>query len=284
MAEITAGLVMKLRKISGQGMMDCKNALGETNGDLDEALTLLRKKGMATLEKRSGRDTTEGKIVFCKSDNGKTAVLASLCCETDFVAKSDDFLAAAEKLGDYAMACEAEGGAEAILNTAVAGKSFSEVITDTVSKTGEKMEVGEYVRYSLSGEGVIGSYIHFNGKMGAMVEIEANGSAEALQDTANNIAMHITACKPIAVNRDSVDPKVVEQERSIAAEQMKDKPAQIIDKIVEGKMNKFFGEQCLLDQAFVKDEEVTVGAYLGKAAKSAGVEAKIKKFERFAIG
>lgn len=283
MAEISASDVMKLRKMSGQGMMDCKAALAEANGDLDEAMSILRKKGLATLAKRAGRDTSEGKIVLACDD--KSVAMATLCCETDFVAKSDDFLATAELMKKYMLACSQDDSAQAIVDTAVDGKKFSEVITDCVSKTGEKTEVGEYVKFSSNGSNVIGTYVHFNNKVGAMVEVETDVAAnEELKSLANDITMHITACKPIAVDRTAVDADVVAKERAIAAEQVKNKPANIIDKIVDGKINKFFEDNCLVDQPFVKNEEVKVGKLLADTAKKAGGTATIKRFVRFEIG
>jgi elongation factor Ts len=286
MAEISAAVVMKLRKMSGQGMMDCKKALQETEGDLDEAMALLRKKGLATLEKRAGRDTTEGRVVSKISEDGKTAIMATLCCETDFVAKSDDFVETAEKLADCCMLCGSEDSIEKVLEVELDGRKFSEIITDTVSKTGEKTEVGDFTKYQLAGSGVIGTYIHFNGKLGAMVEVETSGDdiCGAVSGVAKDTAMHVTAMNPVGVDRDSIDPAVIEREREIAKEQMKDKPANIIDKIVDGKIAKFFKENCIVDQPFVKDDSVTVGQAVSEAAKAAGGEAKIKRFIRFEIG
>ncbi len=223
MAEITAALVMKLRKMSGQGMMDCKKALLETGGDPDEAMSLLRKKGLATLEKRAGRETSEGHVVCRKSDDGRTAALATLCCETDFVSKSDDFVAAADMLGACTLLAKADEGVEALRETSYDGKKFSEILTDTVSRTGEKTEVGDFVRYKLDGTGVIGTYVHFNNKLGSMVEIETNADDAScgLAAIATDIAMHITAINPAAIDRDSIAPETIAKERAIAAEQVK---------------------------------------------------------------
>ena len=286
MADISAGMVMKLRKMSGQGMMDCKNALKESGGDLDEAMAILRKKGLATLAKRAGRDTTEGKVVSKISEDGKTAAMATLCCETDFVSKSDDFVAIANLLADSCLLCETDDGTENLSGTVVEGKTFTEHLTDTVSKTGEKTEVGDYVRYKLAGTGLIGTYIHFNDKLGAMVEIETDSddAAKACGQVATDIAMHITAINPVSVDSDSIDPAVIEKERAIAAEQMKNKPAEIIEKIVDGKMGKFFKDNCLVDQPFVKDDSKTVREALAEGAKAGGGTAKIKRFMRFEIG
>jgi len=286
MAEITAATVMKLRKMSGQGMMDCKAALKESGGDVEEAMATLRKKGLATMAKRAGRDTTEGKVVSKVTEDGKTAVICSLCCETDFAAKSEDFSEVAGKLTDYAMACTAEEGVEALGTTELDGVTLEKTITDMVSKTGEKTELGDYVRYKIDGTGVFGAYIHFNNKIGALVEVETSSDdvSSAVAETAREIAMHISANSPVAVDKDSYDPAVIEKEREIAREQVKDKPAQIIDKIVDGKISKFLADNCLVDQDFVKDDSMKVGEALDKVAKAAGGTAKIKRFERVAIG
>ena len=286
MVEITAATVMKLRKMSGQGMMDCKKALGETDGDLDAAMQLLRKKGLATLEKRAGRDTTEGKVLCEITEDTKTAVMVSLCSETDFVAKNDDFIATAEKLLQCGFAAPADQGGEALMDIEVDGRKFSELLTDLVSKTGEKTEVGDYARYTLSGTGVIGTYVHFNDKVGAMVELEASSDevAQAVKSVADGICMHITAMNPAALDKDSFDPTIIEKERAIAAEQVKNKPANIIEKIIDGKIGKFLKDNCLIEQPFVRDDSKTVSQTLTDAAKAAGGEAKIKRFVRIEIG
>ncbi len=288
MADISAAMVMKLRKMTGQGMMDCKKALQEANGDIEQATDILRKKGLSTLAKRAERETSEGLVVRKSSPDGKTAALATLCCETDFVAKSDDFIATARILADYALACSADGGAKNILETAVEGKKFSDILTETVSKTGEKTQVGDYAKYKLDGPGLISTYIHFNEKVGTMVQIDTSNdeiaAQEAIKQAASDIAMHITATKPLALDKDQIDSETIEREKAIFAEQVKDKPANIIDKIVEGKMKKFYAENCLLQQPFVKDDSKSVEQVLAEAAKQAGGEAKIKRFVRFEVG
>jgi elongation factor Ts len=288
MTEISASTVMKLRKMSGQGMMDCKRALQEANGDIEQAMGILRKKGLKTLAKRAERETSEGTVVHKSSEDGKVAAMATLCCETDFVAKSDDFVAAAQALTDFALACPADEGAENILETTVDGRKFTDILTEAVSKIGEKIQVGDYAKYKLDGPGLVSTYIHFNEKVGTMVHIEtsdeATAAADALKRTASDIAMHITATKPLALDKDAVSSETIEQEKAIFAEQVKNKPANIIDKIVEGKMKKFFAENCLLEQPFVKDDSKTVAQVLTEAAKQAGGEAKIKRFVRFEVG
>jgi len=288
MSEISAATVAKLRKITGQGMMDCKKALQDANGDIDQAIEILRKKGLATLTKRAERETSQGLVVSKSSEDGRTSALAMLCCETDFVAKSDDFTTAAQTLTDFALACPADEGAENILETTLDGKKFNEILTEAVSKTGEKIQVGDYTKYQLDGPGLICTYIHFNNKLGTMVQIETNdeniAAAESLNRTAFDIAMHITATKPLALDKDGIESEIIEQEKAVFREQVKNKPPEIIEKIVEGKMKKFYTENCLLDQPFVKDDSKTVSELLNEVAKQIGGEAKIKRFARFEVG
>ncbi len=288
MAEIAASDVVKLRKMSGQGMMDCKKALEEANGNMDKAMEILRKKGLATLAKRAERETSEGAVVSWQSHDRKEAALATLCCETDFVAKSDDFVQLARDIRDYIGSTKEAQGAESVLQTIVAGKTFQEVLTEVVSKTGEKMQVGEYARFRLEGAGIIGIYVHFNNKVGSMVQIETSDTqvaqAPSIKQAAADIAMHITASKPLALDVASLDPEVVERERGIYAAQVQNKPPQVVNRIVEGKLKKFYSDYCLLEQPFVKDDSKTVQQMLTEAAKQAGGQASIKQFVRFEVG
>ncbi|MFC1781076.1 translation elongation factor Ts [Planctomycetota bacterium] len=288
MVEISAAMVMKLRKMSGQGMMDCKKALQEADGDVEKALDILRKKGLATLAKRAERETSQGLVVTACSDDGKSAAMATLCCETDFVAKSDDFIAAAKTLAQYALACPVDEGIANVLNTVIDGKKYNDILTETVSKTGEKTQVGDFAKYSLEGSGLIKTYIHFNEKVGTMVQVdtsdEATASSQDLVSAAGDIAMHITATKPLALSEDQIDPDMIAREKAICAEQVKNKPPKIIEKIVEGKMKKFFAENCLLKQPFVKDDSKAVEQVLSEAATLASGEAKITRFVRFDVG
>ena len=288
MAEIAAGMVMELRKISGQGMMDCKQALSEADGDMEKAIAILRKKGLATLSRRAGRETTQGLVVSGISDDGRVAILASVCCETDFVAKSDGFISVADKLVDYAMSCSAENGIDAVLKTELEGKKFDDIITESVSKTGEKTQIGDYAKFKLDGSGFIAIYIHFNKKVGTMVEFRTSddsiAGSDVLRTIANDIAMHITAVKPLALDKSGIPAEEIEKEKAIYADQVKNKPANVQEKILEGKLRKFFADNCLLQQPFVKDDSKSVSEILAQAAKEAGGQADIKRFVRFEVG
>ena len=243
MAEISASAVMKLRNRSGQGMMDCKKALQEAAGDVDRAMEILRKKGLATL---------------------------------------------ANLLAEYALVCPTDEGTDALLHTTRDGRAFNDILTEIVSKTGEKTVVGDYARFKLDGPGLLTTYIHFNSKVGTMVQLDVSdpkvAQAEGLQRATMDIAMHITASKPLALEKSGIDAKVIEKERAVYAEQVKNKPAEIVDRIVDGKMGKFFAENCLLEQPFVKDDSKTVRQVLAEAAKAAGGTATIKRFARFEVG
>jgi len=288
MVEISTEMVVKLRKMSGQGMMDCKKALQEANGDIEKAMDILRKKGLAVLSKRADRETTQGLVVAKTTSDGKVATMATLCCETDFVARSDDFVAAAKILTDYALACPADQGIGTLLDTAINARPLCDVLTDIAAKTGEKIQLGDYAKYKLDSPGLISTYVHFNDKVGTMVHLETSddkvAAADSLKRTAADIAMHITATKPLSLDKDGISPEIIAREKAIYAEQVKDKPANIVDKIVEGKMKKFFVENCLVEQPFVKDNTKSITQVLDEAAKIAGGTAKIKRFARFEIG
>ena len=290
MADITAAMVKDLRERTGQPMMDCKKALGETGGDVDKAIDLLRKKGMAVMEKRSGRDTKEGRIVSKVSDDGKVSALAMLCSETDFTSKSDEFGVVSQAL--VASLLNAPGVPESVeaLGEVVAedGRKCSDHVDSIVSKTGEKITIGQFAKYELAGPGLLFCYVHFNNKIGALVQIDAENQAVADNDItkelAADLAMHITAVNPQALSREDVDPELVAKEREVAAAQVKDKPAEFIEKIVDGKMNKWFQQSVLLEQPFVKDDKKSVGELIDEISKAAGGKLILKRFARLQIG
>ncbi len=290
MAEIPASLVVKLRKITGQGIMDCKMALQEANGDIDQAIAILRKKGLAVLSKRADRETFEGTVITWESEDLRMGGLSVLRCETDFVVKSDDFIDMVNAIQKSLQMSENDVANP--LEIIVDGKKLDDRRTELASKTGEKINLvrEEYERYYVprGQPGLIRTYLHFNGKVGSMVEIWTNNdeiaTSDALKQTAYDIAMHIAATKPLALNKDGINPETIEQEKAVFREQIKDKPANIVEKIVEGKMKKFYTENCLLDQLFVKDDSKTVATVLAEAAEQAGGQAKIKRFVRFDVG
>ncbi|MBI9016202.1 MAG: translation elongation factor Ts [Phycisphaerae bacterium] len=290
MASISAATVKQLRDQTGQSMMDCKNALVETEGDIELAIELLRKKGMAVMEKRSSKETKEGRIAAKKSDDGKIAVAASICCETDFTSKNDNFGAAVETATNALLAADsapADVAAFGALATAD-GRTVSTVISDLVSQSGEKTELGDFARFELTGPGYIHSYVHFNNKVATMIQIDAENdqaaNSEAIKTLGADLAMHVTAINPEGLSRDDVDPALIAKEEEIAREQMAGKPANIIENIVKGKIDKWLSQIVLLEQPFVKDDSKTVSELVEEVGKAAGGKLTVKCFTRIQIG
>lgn len=287
---ISAATVKELRDRTGQAMMDCKKALQETDGDMDKAIALLRKKGMAVLEKRTGRETKEGRLVSKSSEDQKKAVFVSLCCETDFTAKSPEFVKTAEIIAETLLQAETPpDSAEGLAGLACEqGRTIGDLINDLLSTTGEKTSLGEFARYDLTGPGVLYCYVHFNNKVGTLIQIDAGaaGAAEhqAVQALASDLAMHVTASKPVAVTSDELDPDLVAREKEVAAAQVQNKPANIIEKIVTGKINKWFADVVLLEQPFVKDDSKQVKELLAEVGKEAGGELSVRRFCRIQLG
>jgi elongation factor Ts len=261
---ITAGMVKELREMTGAGMMDCKKALAETDGDMDAAVEFLRKKGMAGADKKAGRVAAEGVIAIAISDDKKKAVIAEVNCETDFVAKGDEFKAFADEVAKIALNKETTD-IEALMNETMAnGKTIDERRRELIAKIGENMTVRRLELVETSGE--IGQYQHGE-KIGVVVDM--TGGDEGLM---RDVAMHIAALKPTAVSADDVDPEVVEKERKFQIEQAQEsgKPMEIIEKMIEGRMRKFLQEITLLGQPFVKDADQTVEKLLKSQGASVG--------------
>ena len=290
MADISAAMVKILRDRTGQAMMDCKKALVETEGDTEKAVDLLRKKGMAVLDKRGERETNEGRVVSKIRPEGKVAVLASLCSETDFTAKTEQFQATAELLTEAVLNADScpDGPEVAGQLSTPDGKVVSDAVNDIASQTGEKITIGNFYRFELDGPGLVHSYVHFNGKIGTMLQIDAENeqaaASEAMKNLAGDLAMHITAINPIAVDRDEIDPKEVEREKEVARSQVVGKPENIIDKIVTGKLNKWYQQITLLEQPFVKDDSKTVKQLVDEVGKAAGGKLTVRRFARLQIG
>lgn len=266
---ITATQVKELREMTGLGMMECKQALVEANGDQDAAVEILRKKAGAKVDKKASRIAADGAIAITVSDNAKTGAIAEVNSETDFVAKGDDFLAFA---ADVANAVVDQNPADVDTLMAANGSALSKQREALVSKLGENMNVRRFERFET--DGVVGQYLHGR-KIGVMVEL-SGGNDELARD----IAMHIAASKPQYISGDQVPADVVAKEKEILSEQAKQegKPAEIVEKMVVGRVNKFLNEICLMGQPFVKDPDMTVE----KLLKGAG--ASVKRFVRFEVG
>ena len=295
MAEITAALVKELREKTGAGMMDCKKALEETGGDVDKAVEYLRMKGIATAEKRADRAASEGAIVALLSDDAKTAALVEVNSETDFVARNEEFKALAQAVatqvfGDAAFDGVVSVAQEGELMTQAwhkdAGKTVAEAVKEASGKTGENVVVRRYARFK--SDGFIGSYVHFNGKVAVIVDI-AGGDGPAVKEVAYSIAQHIAAGVPkvpLGVSREDVKSEIVDRERRIYEEQARTagKPEAMIGKIVDGQVNRFYAENTLLDQPWVRDDSKTIRQLVADASKEAGGELTVRRFARFQMG
>ncbi len=274
---ITATDVNKLRQMTGAGMMDCKKALVEADGDFDKAIEILRKKGQKLSEKRADRETKEGSVFVRTSDDKSSAIIISFTCETDFVAKNEDFQSLGNEIADAAMANQPTDLA-ALNNISLGELTVQEKVTEYVGKIGEKLEVSNYE--TISGEQVA-SYIHSNGKLGVLVALNGTGGND-VSEAGKDVGMQIAAMNPVAVDKDGVDQATIEKEIEIGKDQARQegKPENIIEKIAMGKLNKFFQENTLLSQAFVKDSKQSVQQYLDSVNKGMTVTA----FKRVSIG
>ena len=273
MAEITVAQIGKLRQQTGAGLMDCKKALTETEGDVEAAIEWLRKKGAATAEKKSTRTTSEGVIALNLTGDGKKGTLVEINCETDFVAKNDKFQ---EFCNEIAAAYSENPEPD-----------LEEKRTTTVAEIGENIQLTRNESLSLDSPGAVATYIHHGAKVGVLAAVETGKDettqTEPFKQLLNDITLQITAASPEALDRDALDQDKLEKEREIAREQFKDKPAQAIEKIVEGKIEKYYSEVCLVDQDFVKGEG-SVKDHVAAVAKELGDEITIKAFIRFQVG
>ncbi len=279
---ITPKDVSELRARTGAGMMDCKRALEETGGDMEKAVELLRKKGIAKAEKRVGRSASQGVVMVETSADGREGAMVELNCETDFVARTDGFQSLARALASH-VAAHAEPGIDAgsVLDQPfAAGKTVAQEIKEVSGKVGEVVALNRYARFKPA-EGIVGHYLHHNGMVGVLVEL-AGGSDDAALALARDIALHISFADPIGVTGADVPAELVERERRIAEEQVaqEGKPEAIRAKIVDGKVRKFIAERTLLEQPFVRDDKTTVGQVM----KKVGAGISVTRFARFKVG
>ena len=274
---ITAQDVNKLRQMTGAGMMDCKKALTEANGDFEKAIEILRKKGQKVSASRADRNTTEGSVFIKTTADQKEAVLVALGCETDFVAKNEEFQGLGNLIIETAFK-NRPASLEELLNLPAQNLTVQEKIIELVGKIGEKIEIVDYT--TLTGEKVI-PYIHAGSKLGVLVALTGTNGTDVSQ-AGKDVAMQIAAMNPVAVNKDDVDQTVIEKEIEIGKEQARQegKAEEMLEKIALGKLNKFFKENTLLNQAFVKDNSLTVQKYLEGISKNLSVSA----FKRVSVG
>lgn len=274
--QISASDVNKLRQQTGAGMMDCKKALIEANGDFDAAIDYLRKKGAKVAASRQDRDSNEGVIIAKASADGKSGIVVEVNCETDFVAKNADFIAFAETIAEAALNNN-PASIDALKAIEISGSTIADQLIEQTGKIGEKIEVSKFE--AITAEKVI-AYIHGNYRFGVLVGLTAD--AEGVDEAGKDVAMQIAAMNPVAIDKDGVDTKTIEREMEIAKEQIRaeGKPEEMIEKIAAGKLNKFYKESTLLNQEFVKDSSKNVAQFLDSVSKGLTVTA----FKRVQLG
>lgn len=288
---ITASMVKELREMTGAGMMDCKKALTETSGDMDKAVEFLREKGLAAAEKKAGRIAAEGIVDVNVSEDGKTASIVEVNSETDFVAKNETFREYVAAVAAQAAKTDAKD-LDAFLEEKWeldTSKTVKEQLSTMISIIGENMNIRRFEKITAQ-NGFIVSYIHGGGRIGILLEVESAIVNDDITEAAKNIAMQIAAMSPKYISRDDVPEEFINHEKTILKAQIKNdptnekKPENILEKMLEGRLNKELKEVCLLDQAYVKDGDMTVAKYLDSIAKEAGTNVTLKRFVRFETG
>ena len=286
--EITAAMVKQLRDATGVGMMDCKKALAETNGDMEAAVDWLRTRGLAKAAKKADRIAAEGLVGVAAG--GTHAAVVEVNSETDFVARNDQFQDIVSNIAKLALDADGDVAKLAEMPFPGAGNSVSAELTEAISKIGENMSLRRTAYVSVT-DGVVESYVHNSvkpglGKMGILVALESTGDKTALSNLGKQLAMHIAATNPLAISADELDPQVVARERAIILEQVKEsgKSAEIAEKMVDGRMRKYFEEVTLLAQTYVIDGETKVADAIKNAEKDAGAPITLTKFVRYALG
>jgi elongation factor Ts len=274
MVKVTASEVNKLRKTTGAGMMDCKKALVEANGDFDSAIEILRKKGQKVAAKRADRESSEGVAIAISNKENTTAVGIVLACETDFVGKNADFVGLAHKIAEIGLTCNSK---EDLLKASLGEMSVEEKLIEQTGVIGEKIQINDFARIDAN---YVGTYIHAGNKISSLVGFSEK--ADNIDVAGKDVAMQIAAMNPIALDENSVDAMVIEKEIEIAKDQLRaeGKPEEMLDKIAQGKLKRFFKDNTLVHQAFIKDSKVSVSQYLS----SYNNDLTITSFNRVSIG
>jgi elongation factor Ts len=302
MAEITAQLVKRLREMTGAGMMECKKALVEANGDLERAIEILRTRGLASAGKKEGRSTKQGLLGVHIAAGGKSGVLAEVNCESDFVARTEDFQSLVRDITEHISelkpthvrsedVAHAASRAVSLYEQKFAkdpNQTVSELIKSKIAKLGENIAVSRFTMLAVNGSGVVSSYVHTGAQVAAIVEVQAPSELvgqESFKTLVLDIAMHITAANPQFIGREGVSPEALNREKAVQRERAlkEGKPEKMLDKIVEGRLSKFYEEFCLLEQPFIKENSMTIGELIKSKAGSVG-EIKIVNFVRYKVG
>lgn len=286
---ITATLVNELRKKTNVGMMECKKALTETNGDIDAAVTYLRERGMMKAAAKADREATEGIIAARLSADGKTGILLEVNCETDFVSRNESYVKFVDQIADTLAASSAKTLEEALAEK-IEGLAVEDFVKAKTLELGENIRLRKFERFDLQDGGAIAQYIHMGGKVGVLLEVSASSgetaAKEGFRDLVKDITLHIAAAAPKGLSREEISEEAIEAEKNIYRAQLaaEGKPAEMIEKIVMGKIGKFFSEAVLLEQAFVKDPETTIKKLVEQAGKDLGDSLVVKRFVRFGLG
>jgi len=280
---ISAQAVKELREKTGAGMMDCKKALTEADGDLEKAIDILREKGLASAAKKSGRVASEGVIATFVSEDKKIGSIIELNCETDFVSANVDFVKLANEIAEVTAKSEAKD-IEEVKALPLNGGTVQDAVTGLIAKLGENMNLRRFVNF-YAPDGLVASYIHMGGKIGVVVQVKSDNTTDAVTSVARDVAMHIAALNPAFLDQTSVDPDTIEREKEIYRVQAlnEGKPANIVEKMIGGRLNKYFKEVCLVNQQFVKNPDLSIASYLKEESKKLG-NIEVVSFVRFEKG
>ena len=287
---ITTSDVKLLREMTGAGILDCKKALENANGDMDQAVDALRKKGLATASKKAGREAKDGIVKARLSDDGKVAAMVEVNCETDFVARTDDFQSFAEALLRQVLTQDSAASVEALLESPYIdnpANTVAQQLTEIIAKLGENMRVNKVARFVLGDSGMLDSYIHIGGRVGVLIEVSGGDPANAdFVELTHDLALQIAAASPRYVSEDQVPAEEIEAEKVIFRAQVAEdkKPDNIKERIVDGKVVKWFSEITLVNQEFVKDNTLTIAKLVQQKGKAMGKELKVVRFARFELG
>lgn len=283
MANISMDIIKELRERTGIGIMDCKKALQETDGDMDKAIRLLKEKGAITAAKKNERTVKEGSIGFCINDDKTQVACIELQCETDFVAKNELFINLAKNISKTAMNLN-DISVDALLNSkGENGETIQAMINEGIQKWGEKTVLADVKVMKTSG--FFGTYVHFNNKLVSVVEFDVKPKGKCLE-IANQIAMHVASEKPLALNREGIDAEAVKEQKEIFEKQIREqgKPENMVGKILEGKMNSWYSESVLIDQKLFTDNKITIKSLIDEISKESGSTATIKNFSIISLG
>lgn len=282
---VTAQMVKDLREMTGAGMMDCKNALVETDGDMERAVEILREKGLAKAAKKAGRIATEGLVRAAFSPDGKKAAIVEVNSETDFVAKNDEFVEFVSRLADLALDAKGPGLEDYLAMPYDSTGTIGEVLNTKIARIGENMNIRRFQKFEEPGV-VYAGYIHGTGNIGVIVGLETEASAEEIQVVGKDVAMQVASMSPRFLDESAVDAEYLEKEREIMTQLVlnEGKKPEMVDKIVEGKLKKELKEVCLIEQKFVKNGDITVCQYVEETGKSLGKPMKVASFVRYEVG